>query len=129
DMRIRNMFLALGLVVAVALGCNSLFSKMNAEVKTKAEKVAKFGKYRVLRVTRDNSHNTQGCECASKVAIVFDPIEQKEDQQNFCVSSSASNVGEYDSLEKGDVVSFEVSESLLDMNCSESPSSFLKVKK
>jgi hypothetical protein len=127
--RILNVLLALCLVVAFVLGCKSLATKMNPEVKAKAEKVAKTGRYQVLQVTRDNRHNTEGCECASKVELILNPLDERADQQNLCVGSGASNLSEYDALQKGDVVKFEVSDTLLDIDCSESPSSFLKVKK
>jgi hypothetical protein len=128
-MKRLNALLALALVIWFALACSGIFTKLNAEKKKEAEKVAKVGKYKVLQIKKDNPHNTAACECASKYAIIVDPVEERADQQNLCIGAGHSDLDNYAALNKGDVVTFEVSDTLLDLDCSESPASFLRIKK
>jgi len=128
-MKFLNATMAMSLVILALCACNSTLSKLNGEVKEKAQKVAAGGKYKVVDIKKDNPHNTAGCECASKLAMVFQPDDQTKDQVLLCIGKSHSALSDYADLNKGDRLQFDVSDSMLDNDCTGNEATFLKVKK
>ena len=113
-----------------------MMSKLNSGVKADAEKVASGGKYKVTQAsTRQQVDKGQGtseapCTCNQNLWLRVQPLTgASSNSQAFCLSKNHEQLVDYAALRQGDVVSFELSENMLDTECNGSPSTFLKIKK
>ena len=130
------VFVLASLACLLLISCNSMMSKLNSGVKADAEKFASGGKYRVTQAsTRKQVDRGQGtdeapCTCNQTLWLRVQPVTgATSDSQAFCLSQSHGQLVDYAALRQGDVVSFELSDNMLDTECNGSPSTFLKVKK
>ena len=111
-------------------------SKLNSGVKADAEKMAAGGKFKVTQAsTRQQVDKGQGtaeapCTCDQTLWLRLQPVAGSSiNTQTFCLSKNHEQLVDYAALRQGDVVSFELSEKMLDSECNGSPSTFLKIKK
>lgn len=133
----RQLILVLASSVCLLLiSCSSMMSKLNSGVKSDAEKFVSGGKYKVTQAsTRKQVDTGQGtdeapCTCIQTFWLRVQPITgASSNSQVLCLSKNHEQLVDYAALRQGDVVSFEISDNMLDTECNGSPSTFLKVKK
>ena len=134
-MLVKRIIISFLLVAGVA-SCNSIMSKLNSGVKEDARKLASAGKYRVLETTTSKQVDTgQGtresaCTCNQTLWLHVQSVSAgTNDWRSLCLSKDHEQLIDYAALRQGDIVSFELSDNMLDMECNGSPSTFLKLKK
>lgn len=130
------IFVLASSICLLLISCNSTMSSLNSGVKSDAEKIASGGKYKIVKAsTRKEVDTGQGteeapCTCNQTFWLRVQPLTgASSNLQTFCLSKSHEQLVDYAALRQGDVVSFELSENMLDTECNGSPSTFLKIKK
>lgn len=135
-MKIIRAVVIVFLLITSLVSCTSLTSKLNSGVKEEAIKVASAGKYRVIETTTTKQVDTgQGtseapCTCNQKLWLRIQPVSgSPSDRNSLCLGKDHEQLIEYAALRQGDIISFEPSEHMLDMECNGNASTFLRLKK